>query len=73
MESLSAARMEMATISAEQRIRTALVSHLPRNADLKIEVGEKARVFRETYKRYTGPFFVIRVDGKQAFVPNCDR
>ena len=36
----------------------------------KIEVREKVKVFRDTEQHYTGPFPVIRVDGKQTFVLN---
>ena len=73
MDALSAARRKMVTISADQRIRTALASRVPRNADLKIGVGDKVRAFRETDKRFTGPFPVIRVDSEQIFVLNGDR
>ncbi len=47
---MQSARSEMAIISAELRIRKALSSRVPRNADLVIEVGDLVRVFRETDK-----------------------
>lgn len=39
-----------------------------RNADLKIEVGEKVRVYRETDRFLTGPYPVICVERKQIFI-----
>lgn len=68
MKALSEARREMSTITAELRIRQALLSRVPRNADTIIEPGQKVKVYRETDRKYIGPFPVSRVDGKQIFV-----
>ncbi len=35
--------------------------------------GDKLRVYRETDKKYVGPFPVIRIDGKQVYVLQDDR
>ncbi len=63
MDAMQSAWREMAIITVEFRIRKALWSRVPRNADLVIEVGDLGRVFRETDKRYVGPYFVICIDG----------
>ena len=47
MDAVQSARREMAIIFAELRIRKALSSRVPRNADLVIEVGDLVRVFRD--------------------------
>lgn len=73
MDALQAARREMETITAETRIRKALSSRVPRNADLIISPGDSVRVFRETDRRYIGPFKVIRVDDKQVYVLDGNR
>ncbi len=73
MDSLLHARQEMATIVSELRVQKALPSRVPRNAELKIEPGGNARIYRETHKKYTGSYPVIRVDGKQLFVIINDR
>ena len=65
---MQSARSEMAIISAELRIRKALSSRVPRNADLGIEVGELVRVFRETDKYNFGSYPVIRVAGTHVFI-----
>ncbi len=67
MNELEKARNEMATIVAELRLKTALASRVPRNADLSAAAGDLMRVFRETYKRYVGPLPIIRVDGTSIF------
>lgn len=72
MRALLHARKEMSTITAELRIRRALMSKAPRNVDIVIEPGDKVRVFRETDRKYIGPFPVIRVDKKQIFVLQKD-
>lgn len=65
MEAISTTRYEIAAITAEMRIRKALASSVTRNADLKLEVDDLVRIFRETDKRYIGPFPEILVYGKQ--------
>ncbi len=54
MNALEKARNEMAKIVAELRLKTALDSRVPRNAELSVAAGDLVRVFRETYKRYVG-------------------
>ncbi|MEM6805931.1 MAG: reverse transcriptase domain-containing protein, partial [Bacteroidota bacterium] len=68
MRAIQIARTEMSTITSELRIRKAMLSKVPRNANLTLKPGEKVRVFRETDKKYLGPYPVVRVDGKQVFV-----
>ncbi len=68
MDAMKSARREMAIITAEFRIRKAISSHITRNADLVIEIGDLVRGFRETDNRYVGPYPVIRVDCTQVFV-----
>ncbi len=48
MNPMQAARGEMAIITAELRIRKALASCIPRNADIVHEVGNLVRVLRKT-------------------------
>lgn len=67
-KALQQARKEMATITAEIRIKRALLSRVPRNTDLNLNLGDQVRVYRETDRKYIGPFPVIRTDGKQVFV-----
>ncbi len=73
MDAMHAALREMLIITAELRIRKALSSHVPRNADLVIEVGDLVRVFRETEKRYVGPYTVITVSGTHVFINDNHR
>jgi len=73
MLALQEARKEMATITAELRLKKALLSKVPRNADLTVETGDMVRIYRETDKKYIGPFPVIRMDGKQVYVIQNDR
>lgn len=68
MKALSEARREMASVTAEIRIRKALLSNAPRNTDVIINLDDKVRVFRETDRKYIGPFPVIRTEKKQMFV-----
>ena len=42
-----------------------MISQVPRNADLTLKPGDKAHVYRETDKRYMGPYPVLRVVDKQ--------
>ncbi len=65
---MQAARREIASITTELRIRKALMSCVPRNSDLVIEVGDLVRIFRETDERYIGPYPVIGVDGTHVFI-----
>ncbi|MEM1283154.1 MAG: reverse transcriptase domain-containing protein [Chlamydiota bacterium] len=68
MRALEVARAEMSTVTSELRIRKAMLSKVPRNADLVLNPGDMVRVFRETDRKYLGPYPVIRVDGKQVFI-----
>lgn len=45
-----------------------MLSKVPRNVDLVIQRGDLIRVYRETKKKYLGPYPVSRVDGTQVFV-----
>ncbi len=73
MDSLIRARQKMATIVSELRVQKAVASRVQRNAELKIEPGDKVRIYRDTDKKYFGPYPIIRVDGKQLFVVINDR
>ena len=68
MEALKNARAEAAAITAQIRVRKALLAKVPRNVDLVLKRGDLVRVFRETDKRYTEPYPVERVDGTQVFI-----
>lgn len=46
----------MSTVAAELRIKTDVMSRALRNTDTVIEPGDKVRVFRETDKKYIGPY-----------------
>jgi len=72
MRALHEARKEMASVTAELRIRKALMTRAHPNTDIIINQGDKVRVFRETDRKYIGPFPVIRVDGKKVFVLQND-
>ncbi len=73
LDALSWARQIKATIVSEMRVQKALTSRVPRNAELKIEPGDKVRIYRETDMKYVGSYPVILVDGKQLFVVIEDR
>ena len=73
MDALSRAHQEMATIVTETRIHKALASWVSRTAGLTIQPGDKVRIYRESDKKYVGPYPVIRVDRKQVFVVIDDR
>lgn len=68
MVALNAARQEMAEITAELRIKKALSTRIPRNSDLILTKGDMVRVYRETDRKYVGPYPVSHVDDKQVFV-----
>ena len=68
MEALKEARAEAATITAQLRVRKAMLAKVPRDVDLVLKRGDMVRVYRETDKKYTGPFPVERVDGTKVFV-----
>ncbi len=73
MIAMQKAKSEMETITAALRIRRALLSKVPRNADLKLSIGDKVKIFRESGKKYIGPFPITRIDGKQIFVLDRDK
>lgn len=68
MEAIRIANAEMATITAEMRIRQALRAKTPASADYVINPGDNVRVFRESDKRFLGPYRVVQVEGKQIFI-----
>ncbi len=70
---MQAARREMAITATELLIRKALSSLVPRNANLVIEIGDLARVFRETDKQWVRPYPVILVDGDHVFIIDYHR
>ncbi len=72
-DALSCACQEMAPIFSKLLVQEALVSRVPRNAELKIEHGAKVLIHPETDEEYVGPKPVIRVEGKPLFVVINDR
>ena len=68
MEALKNARAEAEAISAKLRVRKAILAKATRNVYLFLHPGDLVRVYRETEKRYTGPYPVIRVEGTQVFI-----
>lgn len=56
MKALHEARKEMATITAELRIKRALLSRVPRNINFVINPGNKVHVYQETDRKRIGPF-----------------
>lgn len=67
-EALKTARAEMEQITAELRIRKALLSRVPRSADIVFSKGQLVRVFRESDSKYVGPYPIIRIEEKQVFL-----
>ncbi len=68
MHALQCARQEITTTVSELLAQKEIASRVPRNAELKIEPGDKVRIYRETDKTYVGLYPIIRVDGKKLFV-----
>ena len=68
MRALQAGRTEMETVVSELRVRQAMLSKIPRCVDTILKPGDLVRVYRETDKKYVGPYPVIRVDGKQVYL-----
>lgn len=68
MRALEVARRQYASIVAGLRIRQALRSRTVSAADLFINRGDRFRVFRETFKRISGPYTVIAVSQKQVSI-----
>lgn len=68
MKHLKSARYEAATITAQLRVRKAMLAKVPKNVDLILNCGDMVRVFRKTDKKYLGTYPVDRVQGSQVFV-----
>lgn len=68
MIAIESARREMERITAELRVRQALISRVPPAAQYVIAQGDLVRVYREGDKRFLGPFPVLRVAEKEVFV-----
>ena len=62
MEALPRALQEMITVASELRVQKALACRVPRYAELKIELGDKIRIYCRTDKKYVGQYTVIRVN-----------
>ena len=58
MKALPCARAEMAAIAAELRVKKGFRSCAPRAAQYVLEPEQKVWVYRESYKRYIGPFSI---------------
>ena len=68
MEALDTAKREMATITAENRIKQALRSKLPPATRYDIQPGDNVLVYREKEKEWMGPHRVARICKKEVFV-----
>ena len=80
MKALAAARAEMATITSELRVLTALKSKLPPATQYDIQAGDNVLVYQEGtggYGRragqYVGPFRVEKICGKEVYVRRNNR
>ena len=65
---LTTARREYETVIAARRIREALRARVPAAAHRVIRVGDAVRVFREADGRLHGPYSVLDIDDKQAWL-----
>jgi hypothetical protein len=72
MAALQAARAEMEQIICAQRIQRALSSRAPSAEVATIRAGMLVLVFCDKYNKFVGPFDVIKVEGKQAWVTGED-
>ena len=68
LQALEASRREMLTIVSDQCVKQALHSRLPRCVSFNVNPGELVRIYRESDKKYVGPYKVISTDGKQVTV-----
>lgn len=68
MKGLQPGRKEIATITAETRIKRSLMSWVLRDTDIVLSSGYQVRLYWGTDRTYMGLFTVIRTDGKQVFV-----
>ena len=69
MRALSAARTEMETITSELRLSKALLTALPAATKQVFKAGQEVLVFREKERvRWTGPYKITKIHGKQAFI-----
>lgn len=61
-EALKFARTEAQTIIAQFRVRKSMLAKILRNVDLILQSGDTVRVYRETDRKYTGPYTMKRID-----------
>ena len=68
MEALDTRKREMATITAENRIKQSLHSKLPPAKIYYIQPGDNLLIYREKEKEWMGPHRVARICEKEVFV-----
>ncbi len=73
MDDLSSAHLEMATFGFEIHVYKYFASRASRNAELKIQPGDKVQILSHKDKKYFGTCQVIRVVGKQLSAVINDR
>lgn len=71
MAALEAAKREMATITAENRVKEALRAKLPPSIRYDIEPRAQVLVFRERSNEWKGPYCVTKIFQKEVFL-DCD-
>ena len=64
-KALEVARKEMMTITAQRRVAQALKHKGPMAPTHPYEFGDKVRVYRETSKKFEGPFIVHSYDNRK--------
>lgn len=73
LAAMAKARDEMAKISAELRIQTALRSRLPPSTRYHLSPGDQVRVYRERSSRWEGPFTITKTREKEVWVTDGNR
>lgn len=68
MKALSLSRYEMETITAEQRIITALRFKQPSASRYKLSPGDLVLVYREKDRKWVDPVEIVKVERKLTYV-----
>lgn len=64
---------EMSLITAELRVSAALKARLPLATKFDFATGQRIRVYRESSRRWEGPFTISRIAGKQVSVSHGEK
>jgi hypothetical protein len=72
MAAIQAARAEMEQIVCAKRVQRELASRSPTDISSQIRAGMLVLDFRENFKTFVGPFYVIKVDDKKAWIAGED-